>query len=37
MKTNMNLYVKNPKNIPTLKTKIPIDKGEIRPDTIDDW
>ena len=37
MKANSAFYLKNPSKIPTLQTRIPIDKGEIRPDSIDDW
>lgn len=37
MKMNAKLYIKKTKNIPVLHTRIPIDKGEIRPDALDDW
>lgn len=36
-KENMGYFIKNPKEIPKLETRIPIDKGETRPDSIDDW
>ena len=34
---NTGFLIKHPNEIPKLETRIPIDKGEIRPDSIDDW
>ena len=37
LRSNLGHFMKHPTDIPKLVTNIPIDKGEIRPDSIDDW